>query len=240
MCSHSDKSTPKGRTEKIAGMDAYVTGPAQSKNVVLGIYDIFGMWNTTLQGADILAECLNTQVILPDFFRGEPWLHSEFPPVTDALTLKFNRWLFNTANMNDRIEDIQDIVKELKKRGYEKFGLYGFCWGGKIASLSGGESTPFVGVAHVHPALIVPDDSKILTVPVAFFPSKDEKESDVHGYWNNFKAGRPDLVEKSMFKHYTDSRHGFAAARADLTDDTNVRDFRDVYGRLGNFFQALF
>lgn len=221
-------------------MDAYVTGPADAKNVVVCIYDIFGMWNQTQQGADMLTEYLGAKVVMPDFLRGKPWPVEAFPPRDEAEKKKMSEWFDTIGNISDRLGDIQNVVKELKESGYEKFGLYGFCWGGKIASMCGNEGTPFVGVAQVHPAFVGPDDSKSLTVPVAFFPSKDEAKDDVDGYWKNLQESHPELVEKSMFKHYTENHHGFAAARADLKDESNFASFKDVYGRLATFFAALF
>jgi len=52
-----------------------VTGPASAKNAILVVYDIFGYFPQTLQGADILAtsdEKHSYQVFMPDFFEGEP------------------------------------------------------------------------------------------------------------------------------------------------------------------------
>lgn len=61
---------PKGTYEKVGHFEkAYVTGPPDAHTVLLGIYDIFGYFNQTLQGADILAD-KGYRVVLPDFFRG--------------------------------------------------------------------------------------------------------------------------------------------------------------------------
>ena len=228
-----------GETQEIAGMKAYVTGPADSKNAVLCIYDIFGMWATTQQGADLLAEAMKTKVVMPDFLRGQPWPVEAFPPRSDEEGKKFGEWLETIGNIQDRLKDIQNVVSALKEQGVQKLGLYGFCGGGKISSLAGKEGSLFVGVAQVHPAFVDPNDGKDLAVPVAFFPSKDEEKKDVDGYWNNFKEAHPELVEKSMFKHYTEMFHGFAAARADLKDETNYFAFQDVYTRLAEFFCNL-
>jgi len=34
----------------------------------LGVFDIFGFWPQTIQGADIISSQLNVKVIMPDFF----------------------------------------------------------------------------------------------------------------------------------------------------------------------------
>jgi len=45
----------KGEWVTIDGMKTYKTGPSSAKSALLVIYDIFGFFPQTLQGADILA-----------------------------------------------------------------------------------------------------------------------------------------------------------------------------------------
>ncbi len=50
-----------------------VTGPESAKLAILVIYDIFGYFPQTIQGADILStsdEAHQYQVFMPDFFEG--------------------------------------------------------------------------------------------------------------------------------------------------------------------------
>ena len=52
-----------------------VTGSESAKQAILVIYDIFGFFPQTIQGADILStsdEAHQYQVFMPDFFQGEP------------------------------------------------------------------------------------------------------------------------------------------------------------------------
>ena len=49
-----------------------VTGPVSAKKAILVIYDIFGFFPQTIQGADVLAASQEYQVFMPDFFEGEP------------------------------------------------------------------------------------------------------------------------------------------------------------------------
>lgn len=52
-----------------------VTGPAEAKKAIVVIYDIFGYFEQTLQGADILAYSDHHQpykVFMPDWFKGKP------------------------------------------------------------------------------------------------------------------------------------------------------------------------
>lgn len=52
-----------------------VTGPSDATKAIVVIYDIFGFFEQTLQGADILAHSDDSQkykVYMPDWFKGEP------------------------------------------------------------------------------------------------------------------------------------------------------------------------
>jgi dienelactone hydrolase len=51
---------------------ADVTGAATAEKAILVIYDIFGFFPQTIQGADILAASGGYQVFMPDFFEGQP------------------------------------------------------------------------------------------------------------------------------------------------------------------------
>ena len=45
----------KGDYTTVAGMKTYATGASGAKRGILVVYDIFGFFDQTLQGADILA-----------------------------------------------------------------------------------------------------------------------------------------------------------------------------------------
>ena len=47
--------TPKGSYSDVAGIKSYVTGPADSKKIILSVYDVFGFSNQILQGALFLS-----------------------------------------------------------------------------------------------------------------------------------------------------------------------------------------
>lgn len=52
-----------------------MTGPADATKGLVSIFDIFGYFDQTLQGADILAtsnEHQRHKVFIPDWFKGHP------------------------------------------------------------------------------------------------------------------------------------------------------------------------
>lgn len=84
----------------------------------------------TLQGADILAEELKAQVIMPDFFEGhEPWPLSKFPPKTDEDKKKYQEWFGSVADPAKRIPRLIKAGETLKEDGAEFVVGYGYCWG---------------------------------------------------------------------------------------------------------------
>ena len=221
-------------------MDAYVTGDKNSSNVLVCIFDIFGFWNTTKQGADLLGDSMKTKIVMPDLFRNRPWPIDGFPPRDEAEDQKLSQWFESVGNFGERAKDVRAVVDELKSNGAQKLGLYGLCWGGNVAVQLAGKDSPFVGVSIIHPAFLSPDDAKGFTVPVSFFPSKVEPKNDADGFWATMQKEHPDLAAKSQYKYYDENHHGFAAARANLEDKSNYFAFQDLYTRLADFFCPLF
>lgn len=60
--------TPKGTKVSVNGMDVYVVGD-QNDVTLMGVYDIFGFHNNTLQFCDALSNA-GFRVVVPDFFYG--------------------------------------------------------------------------------------------------------------------------------------------------------------------------
>lgn len=60
---------------ELTTMVSDVTGPAEATKGIIVIYDIFGYFDQTVQGADILStsdDHTKYKVFIPDFFQGEP------------------------------------------------------------------------------------------------------------------------------------------------------------------------
>ncbi len=84
----------------------------------------------TLQGADILAEELKAQVLLPDFFEGDkPWDLDNFPPKTGEDKKKLQEWFGGFANPANHTPKLIKVGQALKADGVETVVAYGYCWG---------------------------------------------------------------------------------------------------------------
>lgn len=84
--------TPEGLYTTIAGLNIYTTGPSNATRAILLIYDIFGLANQTLQGADILAKSTDSLVLVPDFFHGQPLELDVLPIDSEEKKQKFGKF----------------------------------------------------------------------------------------------------------------------------------------------------
>jgi dienelactone hydrolase len=168
--------TPKGTFKSYGGFNrVYVTGSASSNNAIVCVFDIFGFFPQTQQGADIIASTLKTTVYMPDFFEPHPpFPVSKSPPTCDQDKADLQAFFGGTANPGVTMKKLTSFGQILKSSGVKKVGVYGFCWGGKVAVCSGGEGTPFDAISIVHPAMLSVDDAQKLTVPFAIYISNDE------------------------------------------------------------------
>ncbi|KAJ3490173.1 hypothetical protein NLI96_g1616 [Meripilus lineatus] len=229
---------PKGTFKSYGGFKkVYVTGPETlGQSAIVCVYDIFGFKPQTQQGADIIADNLKVQVLMPDFFEdGEPYPLENFPPKTDEDKAKLQAFFGGIALPPKNGERLLAFGKTLKDDGVKFLGVYGFCWGGKVTILAGSQSgSSYDAVSLVHPAMLSAADSENLAVPIALYPSKDEPESEFNKIVEIIKS-KP-IAAKSDFKIW-DTFHGFAAARANLDDEDNNAKYKELYQSLIKFFK---
>jgi len=229
--------TPKGEFKPVGDFKkVYVTGQNNKENAIVCIYDIFGYWPQTQQGADIIASNLKSTVYMPDFFEPNPAFPQEkFPPKTDQDKADLQAFFGGTANPNAAVKKLVAFGEHLKSTGVQKIGMYGFCWGGKVTISSAGDGTPFSSAAIVHPAMLSADDARKLTVPLAIYISKDEP---IDEYNKILEAiSKKPFASKNDHKNYSNMFHGWAAARANLKNEENKKEYEDVYCKLIEFFR---
>ncbi|WOO76984.1 putative AIM2 family protein [Vanrija pseudolonga] len=235
---------PRGKLVKAGDFEqVYVTGPDDAEHAILVVYDIFGFWETTLRGSDLLVSNLQLtlphKVFMPDLFRGKP-----FPPDKDGDKEELGKFFAGTANLEKRLPEVIKFAEYLKnERGFHSVSLLGYCWGGKITLLSLSsqlphhESSVFTCGATVHPAMIAVDDGKHLDRPLAFFPSKDEPKDVIDSIVSAMQHKK--FEEQCAYHFYNTVHHGWAAARADLNDPENFKQYEDVYQRLADYFARV-
>ncbi|KAK7536382.1 dienelactone hydrolase [Phyllosticta citribraziliensis] len=232
IVSHDYKA--KGQYITIDGLKTYHTGPSDAKHAILVIYDIFGFFPQTLQGADILAqsdEHRKYQVFMPDWFEGNPADISWYPPDNDEKKKKLGDFFGGPAAPAKTAARVPKVVEEInsKVQGFESWAILGFCWGGKIVNLVSTSGSKFKVAAAAHPAMVDPKDAPNITIPIAMLPSKDEDKDAVKQWQDGLKV-------KNKVEFFNDQIHGFMAARSDLSDDRVKHEYTRGYKTVLEFF----
>jgi dienelactone hydrolase len=162
LCKHCVKGvthegTPKGKVEKIGGIDSYVATPAgeyPQNKAILFLPDVFGLElsNNQLLADDFAANGFRT--IIPDYLNGDA-----IPP--DALSpgqsFDISKWFPNHTAEKTR-PTIDKVVEALKSEGVTELAATGYCFGGRYTFDLAFEDVIKVAVVS-HPSLLkVPDD----------------------------------------------------------------------------------
>jgi len=229
---------PKGEYKAIGGAKkAYVVGDGESSKIIIVAYDAFGFAWQTQQGADILAETVGARVVMPDFFDGKPLDPKLFPPKTDEDRKKIEEWFATTGNFATRIDEFYAVAEALRAEGVTKIGALGYCWGGKMLILAGRKADKVDAIATAHPARMAVDDAKELAIPIGLFPSQNENEKECEEFMKILET--KSFAHKNEYKYYPTVHHGWAAARADLESEENLKQYKDVYERLCAYFHKV-
>ncbi|KAK3191130.1 hypothetical protein K4F52_002716 [Lecanicillium sp. MT-2017a] len=224
----------KGTYEDIGGYKTYVTGPSDATKAIVVIYDIFGYFEQTLQGADILAhpdDQHKYKVFMPDWFKGEPCPIEWYPPDTEEKQKSLGGF-FEKNPPTGPPAALPDYVNAIKQKNsaLTKFGILGYCWGGKAVALTvNSASNPFSAAASVHPAMVDAADATSIKVPFMMLASGDEPADDVKKFEDALTV--PKHVER-----FDDQIHGWMAARSDLSNDRVKAEYERGYKTLLKFF----
>lgn len=205
-----------------------------------GFTDIFGFFPQTLQGADLLAYSDSHhqyRVFIPNWFNGNPANITWYPPKTDEDKKNLSEFFSGPAVPSKTLNRIPEVYAEANKLaasgdGFSKWGIVGYCWGGKVTTLATGEDSnggKFNAGAEVHPAMVDPEDAKKIKIPFCCLASKDEPADAVSGFEKNLSG--PKHVET-----FTTQIHGWMAARGDLGDEEVRKEYERGYQILLNFF----
>ncbi|KAI0124730.1 dienelactone hydrolase [Xylariales sp. AK1849] len=217
----------KGNYEEIGGYKTYVTGPSDSTKGILHIFDIFGYYPQTLQGADILSSSDSKQkykIVMPDWFKGEPCPIEWFPPDNEEKQKNLGGF-FGKNPPPGVAEAIPGYMKAVSAKYPEikTWAIIGFCWGGKVVSLA--TSSPdniFKAGVECHPAMVDPSEAEKIKVPLCMLASKDEPAEDVKKFEQTLSG--PKHVEI-----FDDQIHGWMAARSDLEDSRVKSEYTRGY-----------
>ncbi|KIO26768.1 hypothetical protein M407DRAFT_197311 [Tulasnella calospora MUT 4182] len=227
--------SPYGGLEK-----AYITGPdpKDTGRAILVVYDVLGYSTQGLQGADILAQSVNARVVVPDFLRGSyfdlAWMKPDASPEDKERMQQFRA---DKANPIKYLEEVATVASSLKAAGAKKVALVGFCWGGKVATLTGTDPDVVDATVVIHPGAVDPQDAEGVAVPFAMYDSKDEDKEKCDAFMKALES-KP-FAAKNERKRYDTMHHGWAAARGNLENEENLKEFKDVFATMSAFLNRV-
>ncbi len=168
---------------------------------------------------------------MPDFFQGEPADISWYPPDTKEKGEKLGNFFQTKAGPPMHLPKVKEIVQAAGEHNpnIKNWGIIGYCWGGKIASLVAGQQTKFSAAVQCHPAMVDAADAEKVQIPMCMLASKDEPAEDVKKYDAALK------VTKHV-ETYDTQIHGWMAARADLEDNAVLKEYERGYKTALTFF----
>lgn len=96
----------------------------------------------------------------------------------------------------------------------------------QVAVLMSGEDTPFKVTIQVHPGQFDAEDAKGVTIPHMILASKDEPAEAIAGSAEALKNSKVEAVRNAaVVETYPTMPHGWMAARANLSDEGNVKEY---------------
>lgn len=100
------------------------------------IYDIFGFYPQTLQGADLLAAQTGAVTFVPDVLENEYALHAWFPPDNEEKRNNITNFFKEAAAPPLILPKVNAWLAEAKAKypSVEKWAIFGLCWGGKVSA----------------------------------------------------------------------------------------------------------
>ncbi|CAL1699075.1 unnamed protein product [Somion occarium] len=231
------KGTPKGNEITVASLPTYVTGDEKGSRIVIFGPDIFG-WrfvNTRLLADEYASK--GFLVFLPDLFDGRDlpqWTLSVRDPVLESPTL-FQRIArpfalsvlvpFVLRNSHEtQISKFTALVNLLRNdHPGAKFGMVGFCWGGRYAIVL---NSLFYATVTAHPSLVkYPEELEGISKPISFALAEDDHNYDaMRGKDTERRLKEKGLTEFEVVV-YKGVRHGWTL-RGNMEDEQK-RQARD-------------
>lgn len=136
------------RQDTIPDRQLDVIEPENATKIIVDIYDIFSMSPQTLQGADRLSAHTGAIVLVPDFFDGKRLSADVIPTDTEEKKQQLQEFFSSVASFDINLPKLLAIRKAISVRfpkAEDHCGVFGLCWGGKMAVLACGDGNEGAG-----------------------------------------------------------------------------------------------
>jgi len=226
---HSDYA-PKGSEYEIGNVTVYETDNRSAKRVLIAVYDIFGLTNNMKEVCDTIADMYDFRVVMPDFFRGFWWDENNFPPADPE---EMQRWLQSNGSWDNIVQwDIKTVINAFATRdNITEVGIFGMCWGGKVATLASTFVDEIKVAGLVHPSSVNNSEVDGVKNPMYLLPSQNEP--DMIPFYEVLKEK---FGNNTGHRRFNDMFHGFAGARGNFSNPLNRQRVDEVIDILGGFF----
>ncbi|KAG8694659.1 hypothetical protein FRC08_008341 [Ceratobasidium sp. 394] len=208
----TETGEPKGTAKTIEGTPTYIIGDKTSKKAI-----------ARSKGCDLLAS-QGFYVLFPDLlgaYSDQALTEKDIP----GLAALRETFFAGIGNPMRHVPLLTKLAESLRADGFS-VGSIGYCWGAKITILAGVTGL-YNAVALVHPSMLKPEDAENCKAAIELYQTKDEAADVLE----------PFIKRAAGHKHYTETFHGFAAARAKLEDPVHKAAYEDVYKRMAAFFK---
>jgi dienelactone hydrolase len=228
--------SPAGETVTLpsTGLQIYRTGPSHSHKVVIFAGDIFGISLQTKRSADAVSAKADALVVQPDFFRGHAWT-KEKPLGTD----EFKAWWAERCTYEKFWDCVEkEVIPWLHTflHGKLHLAVMGTCWGGLMAVTASKEPV-LKGCVSIHGARLTPDLVKdgLCKSPLLLLPAEDDPDAQPL-----IDALSSDLKSRSRAHRVHGQKHGFFAARGDLSDKVQSEARAKTEDDIAKFLHEIF
>jgi len=225
-----DNYEPQGRNVVYGNISFYETLDQTPRRLLIAAYDIFGDTKNSRKFVDLLAEAYGFRIVLPDFYRGEPWDHTKWPPIPD----EYSEWSTRVANWDTVVQYDVDNILNLYNEVYNitEAGIFGFCWGGMVSTKAAIQMSDRIKAAGlVHPSSVNNDMANDVNAPMYLFPCSDDP--DMLPFYEVLKSK---FGDNSGHRRYDDMCHGFATSMGNFSDPLLWQRVEQTIDILGNFF----
>lgn len=136
------------------------------------------------------------------------------PPVTDEQAAKLGNFIKTKAAPELVVPRVLKFAEALKQQqpslpNVQNLGIFGFCWGGKLASIACQKSADgiFAVAVQTSPSMADPEETANISVPMALLLSKDEDLPTMQKFYDNLP-----MSDKFM-ERFEGQIHGWMSGR---------------------------